>query len=208
MKQIDTLIQDIYLFGISMPRLVNVSGKARPEQHRITQILSPPTGQWLARLPRLLICWREQQLRVRRSETATMLFLLIDPLGVRARRTYETRYRPDANIRHLLQIYEQALQAGAAAGKTEQASDFSFQSGVESTCGFPLQTRWPQEPHRAEPSLCSSAKAGNCRLYAIPFTGSPRLSGIWPDPNAIHEAVPARTAPADDAEFAGPSIRR
>jgi len=48
-----------------------------------------------------------------------MLFLLIDPLGVRARRTYETRYRPDANIRHLLQIYERALQARAAAGKTE-----------------------------------------------------------------------------------------
>jgi hypothetical protein len=103
---------------------------------------------------------------------------------------------PGANNRHLLQIYEQALQAGSAAGKTEQASDSSFHSDVKSTCGFPLQTRGPQEPHRAEPSLCSSVKAGNCRLYPIPFTGSPRLSGIWAHPNAIHEPVPARTAHA------------
>jgi hypothetical protein len=32
MKQIDTLIQDIYLFGISMARLVNVNDKATPER--------------------------------------------------------------------------------------------------------------------------------------------------------------------------------
>jgi glycosyltransferase involved in cell wall biosynthesis len=48
-----------------------------------------------------------------------------------ARRTYEAGYRPDANIRSLLQIYEQVLQASAAAKKTNQATDFDFHFYVE-----------------------------------------------------------------------------
>jgi len=36
-------------------------------------------------------------------------------LRLEARRTYEALYRPDANLRLLLDIYEQALQVGAAA---------------------------------------------------------------------------------------------
>ena len=40
-------------------------------------------------------------------------------LRLQARRTYETRYRPDANIRLLLQVYEQALQARDATETTE-----------------------------------------------------------------------------------------
>lgn len=39
-------------------------------------------------------------------------------LRLEARRTYETLYRPDANFRLLLDIYEQALQVGTAADTT------------------------------------------------------------------------------------------
>ena len=36
-------------------------------------------------------------------------------LRLEARRTYEALYRPNANLRLLLDIFEQALQVGAAA---------------------------------------------------------------------------------------------